>query len=96
MQKENEIARWHVYFSGDVQGVGFRYTARLYARDLKLSGWVMNLPDGRVEMEVQGPEEKIQNLIVSLKSSPPIRITGFEIRKLPPREGEFDFRVSYY
>ena len=48
---DEKQTRWHVYFSGEVQAVGFRYTAMLYARDLGLTGWVKNLYDGRVEME---------------------------------------------
>ena len=46
--------RKHFYFSGDVQMVGFRYQAKYAADDLGLTGWVCNLCDGRVEMEVQG------------------------------------------
>ena len=49
--------RRHIYFSGRVQEVGFRFTACLLARRLGLTGWVKNLWDGRVEMEVQGTED---------------------------------------
>ena len=48
------IVRKHIYFSGQVQGVGFRYRAKNAARANDLTGWVDNLWDGRVEMEVQG------------------------------------------
>lgn len=50
------MIRKHIYFSGRVQGVGFRYQAAYYARSLGLTGWVRNLSDGRVEMEIQGRE----------------------------------------
>ena len=43
--------RKHMIFSGEVQGVGFRYRAFVYAQELGLTGWVINLDDGRVEME---------------------------------------------
>lgn len=46
--------RKHIYFSGRVQGVGFRYHAYRIATALGLTGWVQNLYDDRVEMEVQG------------------------------------------
>jgi len=46
--------RRHFYFSGMVQGVGFRFRARYLADGLGLTGWVKNLWDNRVEMEVQG------------------------------------------
>ena len=45
---ESTRERWHILFSGKVQHVGFRYTAYYIARDLGLTGWVDNLPDGRV------------------------------------------------
>ena len=60
---EQRRVRWHVIFSGRVQHVGFRYTAYYMARELGLTGWVDNLPDGRVEMEVQGPPPKLRKLL---------------------------------
>ena len=53
----------HLYISGFVQGVGYRANTRHKARKLDLSGWVKNLPDGRVEAVAQGPEEKLKKLI---------------------------------
>ena len=54
--------RKHIFFSGQVQGVGFRYRAVHLARPLGLTGWVRNLRDGRVEMEVQGDALAIEKL----------------------------------
>ena len=51
--REQGHVRMHYYFSGRVQEVGFRYTAFAISSKLGLTGWVLNLPDGRVEMEVQ-------------------------------------------
>ena len=51
--------RKHFYFSGDVQMVGFRYQAKYAADDLGLTGWVCNLCDGRVEMEVRSEERRV-------------------------------------
>jgi acylphosphatase len=50
--------RLHVIYSGDVQGVGFRFTAERAAMSLGLTGWVKNLSDGRVEVvcEAESPE----------------------------------------
>jgi acylphosphatase len=42
----------HIFYTGRVQGVGFRYTAKQLASGFDVSGWVKNLPDGRVEMLV--------------------------------------------
>lgn len=54
--------RKHIYFSGQVQGVGFRYRATNAARANGLTGWVDNLWDGRVEMEVQGELSQIEEM----------------------------------
>jgi len=61
--------RLHAYYSGSVQGVGFRFTAERLALGLGLTGWVRNLRDGRVEVLCEGPEsalkefsEKVNNI----------------------------------
>ena len=51
--------RLHLYYSGSVQGIGFRYTAERIADSLKLIGWVKNLSDGRVEVMIEGSEPDI-------------------------------------
>jgi acylphosphatase len=62
------MVRAHIHFSGTVQGVGFRYTCLSFAQALSLTGWVKNLPDGRVELSVEGPREKIEELLSKLKN----------------------------
>jgi len=52
----------HVYYSGRVQGVGFRFSMRRYAQSLGVKGWVKNLPDGRVEICIQGTKLVIDKL----------------------------------
>jgi len=57
------MIRKHIYFSGSVQGVGFRYRAYYIAQSLSLTGWVKNLWDGRVEMEfTQGIDRGLEEL----------------------------------
>lgn len=53
----------HVVFSGEVQGVGFRYTAKKYATELGLTGTVMNLHNGNVELFAQGLKNKLEKLV---------------------------------
>lgn len=86
-------ARWRVLFSGRVQHVGFRYTAYYLARPLYLTGWVRNLPDGRVEMEAQGGVSQLCKLLVQLKSQPHIHIERAEIEELPRVAWERGFKV---
>ena len=89
-------ARWHVLFSGNVQHVGFRYTAYYLARRLYLTGWVDNLADGRVEMEVQGSVSQLRKLVVQLKSHPPIRIEHMQIEEIPLLLHDRHFQVRGY
>ena len=56
-----------ILFSGRVQGVGFRWTTEHFANDLQLSGFVRNLPDGRVEAVVAGSGGSIQKLVDRLR-----------------------------
>lgn len=58
-----QVAKVHAWISGRVQGVGFRYSAVRRAQELGLSGWVRNLPDGRVELEFEGPRRDLQAMI---------------------------------
>ena len=59
----------HVFYSGYVQGVGFRFTARRLASSIGgLTGWVSNLPDGRVELVAEGEQGKLTRLLESIKS----------------------------
>lgn len=90
---EGSKQRWHLLFTGQVQHVGFRYTAYYLARDLGLTGWVDNLPDGRVEMELQGPSSRLRKLLLRLKDQRHIRITDVEITRVPCRALERRFSV---
>lgn len=63
--------RAHIYVSGLVQGVFFRANAASKAQSLDLSGWVKNLPDGRVELTVEGDKEQVNQMIEWCKIGPP-------------------------
>ena len=90
------MVRSHVFFSGTVQGVGFRYTAAAFARELKINGWVKNLPDGRVEMMAEGPRERVENLIYKLDKQYGGKITNKDIDWLDARGQFTDFAVTYH
>lgn len=95
MSRYADMIRKRFIFYGRVQGVGFRYYAVHKARQLGLTGWVENLFDGNVEMEVQGTEEKIELLLQFLNRQRYIEITGMHVQKLPLQE-ERDFYERGY
>lgn len=89
----SETTRWRVRFSGQVQHVGFRYTALYLARKLYLTGWVKNLSDGTVLLEAQGGAAQLRKLLIQLKSQPHLHITHYEIEQLPMEPYERGFRT---
>jgi acylphosphatase len=58
--------RMTVLFSGHVQGVGFRYTARTVATGFEIAGTIRNLPDGRVELVVEGLRDELETFRAAL------------------------------
>ena len=57
------MIRKHIIAHGRVQGVGLRFTVTGFAKKYNVTGWVRNLYDGTVEMEVQGDENSIQQML---------------------------------
>ena len=62
------IAR-QIFYEGRVQGVGFRYTVRNIATGYEVTGWIKNLPDGRVEMQAAGEESELREFLEAVKES---------------------------
>jgi acylphosphatase len=58
-----------VFYDGNVQGVGFRWTLRHIATGFDVTGWVRNLPDGRVEMQIGGEESEVLAFLDAIKTS---------------------------
>ena len=86
MNAENK--RIHVYCSGQVQGVGFRFTVERIAMELGITGWVKNLPDRRVELVGEGKEEDLRKLISKIDDA----FSGYVRKKQVdwmPANGEF-------
>lgn len=63
--------RAHVFVSGIVQGVGYRFTTVDQANQLGLSGWVRNLPDDRVEAVFEGTKAAVEEMIRWCHKGPP-------------------------
>jgi acylphosphatase len=74
------LKRVHLIVSGAVQGVGFRMFIDRKAKELKLCGWVRNRTDGTVEIDAQGTEQAIEELLHQAKRGPS-RSTVTTIRK---------------
>ena len=62
--------RLHALVSGRVQMVGFRFNTRRKAESLNITGWVMNRPDGRVEVTAEGPKDVITTFLEWLHQGP--------------------------
>jgi len=85
----------HAYYSGRVQGVGFRFTAQRIAGELKITGWARNLGDGRVEIKAEAEEGNLQNFLSQINNSFNRYIQDTEIN-WEPATGEFrDFRIRF-
>jgi acylphosphatase len=84
-----------VFYEGNVQGVGFRWSVRHIAKGFEVTGWIRNLPDGRVELQINGEEGEVREFLDALAQSElhalirtqienklekPVTARGFEIR----------------
>jgi acylphosphatase len=58
-----------VLYDGYVQGVGFRWTTKDISRGYDVAGWVRNLPDGRVELQVSGEDEEVAGFLRAIRES---------------------------
>lgn len=94
-EMSGEIVRKKLIFKGEVQFVGFRFQSRYLADTLGLTGYVENLPDGDVLMEVQGQAKVIQEMILCLHQKKPIRIDSIEEEDIPVKKKEKGFRYMW-
>ncbi len=84
---DGETKTVRVLISGRVQGVGFRYWTLRAAEDRSLSGWVRNLPDGRVEALFSGPAEQVRDMLAACYDGPRFSaVKGVEAEKADPPE----------
>ncbi len=83
----------HIYYSGQVQGIGFRYTLADIANNQKVRGWVKNLNDTRVEVLIEAEEGILNSFLQQVNQHFSRYIQDVNIAWLPA-SGEFrDFRV---
>ncbi len=79
---------WLVHFSGQVQGVGFRYTTHQLAQRYAVTGTVENLPDGRVRLEAEGTAEELERFLGAVRAAFDGYIRG-EKQETRPASGRF-------
>jgi len=90
------MPRVHVWIEGRVQGVFFRDSTAHMARNVGVTGWVRNLPDGRVEAVFQGEREPCEKALEWVRIGPPsARVSNVEARWEEEQEGVNDFRVRF-
>jgi acylphosphatase len=88
--------RYAIIVDGRVQGVGFRYRVVVLATDHHLTGWVRNLNNGMVELEVQGEETDLAAFLSGLRKNDRfIRIDDYSVKSIQPHSGETGFHVRY-
>jgi len=85
----------HIIFVGRVQGVGFRFTAYHIANRHQLTGFVRNVPDGSVEMLVQGQLQDIDDCIEDIKNDFAGYIRETRIDEASPNPKYTDFRITF-
>ncbi len=88
------VVRYRVLVSGRVQGVFFRDTARRLAEESGVAGWVRNLPDGRVEVVFEGPDEEVRKLVEWAHSGPRWAVVDDVAVQSEPPEGLAAFLVK--
>lgn len=86
----------HVYIKGRVQGVFFRAETQRTARKLKLTGWVRNMPDGRVEALFEGENDNVDDMLNWCRIGPPAARVDEVLPAEESYTGEFrDFSIKY-
>ena len=88
------VKRVRVVVSGDVQGVGFRWSCRERATRVGVGGFVRNLPDGRVEAAFEGEQESVDRMVDWCRQGPTWgRVDGLQVEEEPP-EGVEQFVIT--
>jgi acylphosphatase len=84
----------HVYYQGNVQGVGFRFTVREIAKDLGVFGWICNLADGRVELVSEAEEGVLKEFLERIDRYFARYIDDKEVSWESSAHGFQDFRIK--
>ncbi len=85
-----------IIFEGRVQGIGFRYTVKDLARGFNVCGWVKNLPEGSVELQVMGEATEVADFIREIAVESPVarNIQRQLVETIPLLENCHSFRIE--
>ncbi len=89
------MVRYHVVYSGRVQGVFFRAATRDLAAGKAVVGWVRNLADGSVELEVEGAEDGVEAFLSAVRARFEGHITSENAASRPVRGNDSEFAIRY-
>ena len=90
------MVRYHIIADGRVQGVGFRFFCIMYAQNYDLTGWVRNMDNGMVEMEVQGEIDSIKKFLEIIKNGNRfIKVDELYQKKIEVIYNEYSFTERY-
>ena len=87
--------RRHVIYSGHVQGVGFRFTTHSVAHGHDVVGYVKNLPDGSVEVVVEGTDSEIDAFLTDVETRLADRILNVKCDRRPATDEFANFGIRY-
>jgi len=88
------MKRLHIFVSGRVQGVNFRWNTKLIADKLEIKGWVRNLDDGRVEIVAEGNDKSIESFLNYVKKGPVLaRVDKVEAKEEKYKNEFEDFSI---
>lgn len=89
--------RYHIIYTGCVQGVGFRWKLMMIAKSLGIVGYAKNLSNGNVEVEIEADEYSLDEFckLVLEEQDQFIQIEDYAIKQIPIREDEPSFGVRF-
>lgn len=90
------MIRYHLFVSGRVQRVGFRFFSQYLAAQLHITGFAKNLSNGMVELKIQGKEEDLDHMVKLIKQGNRIiRVDNIEIENIAVKDNENKFQILY-
>jgi len=95
MANETQWIRREITYRGRVQGVGFRHATRALARHYDITGFVQNLPDGKVRVVAEGTADEIDRFMDELATRMNYYIHGSEVHERAPNGQYAGFEIQY-